>query len=178
MLVLIKAGQVCIRCSSVRYSVNGPRSNLMWFCATEKKKKIKLIHILVPNSPLNAVVCSSWLHLLILVFPASSFRLLLRSCYWESQWDWSVILWQITTTLVGLLAISVSAGLFIESTAGIPGWSMGSRCTLCCLLQGWQPLVERWCGQGRVVLPEPFGTRLAVFRVTDSVQKLCIHVAM
>lgn len=75
---------------------------------TEKRKERKLIHIFIPNSLLNAVLCHSWLIFLILFFPAFSFRLLLKSCCWESQWDWSVILWQITTMLVGFLVIFLS----------------------------------------------------------------------
>lgn len=97
----------------------------MWFYMTEKRKERKLIHILIPNSLLNAVLCHSWLLSLILFFPAFSFRLLLKSCCWESQWGWSVILCQITTMLVGFLEIFVSAP---QSKPGIPGWSMGSPC--------------------------------------------------
>lgn len=172
--MLIKAGQVHVRCSSVRYSVNGPWSNLMWFYKTEKRKERKLTRIFIPNSLLNALLCHSWLLFLILFFAAFSFRLLLKSCCWESQWDWSVILCQITTMPVGFLVIFLSV---TQSKPGIPGWSVGSHCTLCCLLQGWQHLIEMMWTVPRL-LPEQFVASLAVLYMSDNVQKLCIHVAV
>lgn len=110
----------------MRYNVNGAWSNLMWFHMTEKKKE--KIRVLIKNHLLNAIVCSSCLHLLTLFFPAFLCRLLLRSCCWKSRWDWSVILWQITTMPVGLSAISPSAG--VPSEVGLlsaGGWQHSFR---------------------------------------------------
>lgn len=124
----------------------------------KKKQKTNRFHNMLPNRLLNTNVCSNWLHLLILFFfffpSAYSFRLLLRSCCWGSQWDWSVILWQITTMLVCFLAISVSAlypvqGWHPRLVCGIPLHSLLSAAGMAASNRGW-------CGQCWVVLPEPF----------------------
>lgn len=84
------------------------------------KKERKLIHILIPNSLTYAAadcICQ------FCFFPGFSFRLLLRSCCWESQWDWSVTLWQITTTPVGWFSCHL----------GICWYRV----------QGWHPRLER-----------------------------------
>lgn len=123
----------------------------------QKRKKRKLIRILVQNHLLNAIVCSSCLHLLILFFPAFPCRLLLRSCCWKSRWDWSVILWQITTMPVRPSAISLSAG--VSSEVGLLSAA------------GWQ--------RSEVVWAVPRGTPgMWQTCLTDCVQKLYIHAAV
>lgn len=91
---------------------------VIWCDFIRQKKERKLTRIFIPNSLLNALLCHSWLLFLILFFAAFSFRLLLKSCCWESQWDWSVILCQITTMPVGFL------GIFLSVTQSKPGISL------------------------------------------------------
>lgn len=123
-----------------------------------QKKKPNWFHVMLPNRLLNTNIWSNWLHLLILFFSflsAYSFRLLLRSCCWGSQWDWSVILWQITTMLVRFLAISVST-LYPESKAGIPSLVCGIPLHSLLSAAGMAASNRGWCGQCWVELPEPF----------------------